>query len=301
MKSPDSSDEQAVHAAKKSTSAFGSMGRMMKRYWFVAIPALMINIGMTLDHVIAKNNENAYRVMVNSTALEVMANKAQDEQPLSDTLQAHWVTTNEQGNLLGRISAIEPSDSLTIPIEKLNVTLLQKGQKVRTGETNHEGKFVLEDVETGVYTIVAAGSSGFLAYGIHVLPKLEGFDKKVSLLAAGPMLETALLAQEVLAESGVGSVVVHPSMVNTPDLKTLKSCLDKTNGYCVSIEDHRVVGGFGALAIHALVNDGYPVKAKSMGVGDHFGRSAYSAQALYDNYGLGIGHLVETAKSLVST
>jgi len=139
-----------------------------------------------------------------------------------------------------------------------------------------------------------------LGHAQVISEKLEGFDKKVSLLAAGPMLESALLAQDALAEQGVGSVVVHPSVINAPDLKTLKSCLDKTDGYCVTIEDHRVVGGFGSLAIHALVNDGYNVKAKSMGVGDHFGRSAYSAQALYDNYGLGVSHLIETAKALVS-
>ena len=75
-----------------------------------------------------------------------------------------------------RISAIEPSQSITIPIEELDVTLLQKGEKIKKSSTGDNGKFTLEDVEPGVYTLVASGRSGFLAYGVHVLPKLEKVD-----------------------------------------------------------------------------------------------------------------------------
>ena len=170
-----------IGSDSQSTSHRGSilsgLSRAMKRYWFVAVPAIMLNIGLTLDNVIATNNENAFRVSIKSTALEALAaSKAQDEEPLSDTLRAHWITTNDEGNLTGRISAIEPSQSVTVPIEQLNVSLLKKGEKIRTSTTDDDGKFLLEDVQPGVYTLVASGQNGFLAYGVNVLPKLELFD-----------------------------------------------------------------------------------------------------------------------------
>ncbi len=159
------------------SSVLSGLSIAMKRYWFVAVPAIMLNIGLTLDHVIATNNENVFRVTLKSTAMEALAaTKSQDEEPLSDTLRAHWITTNDDGDLTGRISAIEPSQSVTVPIEKLDVSLLKKGEKISKSTTDDEGKFLLEDVQPGVYTLVASGQNGFLAYGVNVLPKLEVFD-----------------------------------------------------------------------------------------------------------------------------
>ncbi len=149
----------------------------LKRYWFVALPAIMLNVGITLDHVIARNNENVIRVRVKELALEAWeATNLQDDAPLSETLQAHWITANQDGNLEGRISAIEPSPSSTVPIEKLDVALLKKGEKISKATTDNDGKFTLKNVEPGVYTLIAAGQNGFLAYGVHVLPKIQAFD-----------------------------------------------------------------------------------------------------------------------------
>jgi len=126
----------------------------------------------------------------------------------------------------------------------------------------------------------------------------HGFDKSVALVAVGSLLENALIAQKKLAEKGVGSVVINPSMINHFDLPFYKNILEQTQGCLVTIEDHRVVGGFGALLCHALATAGVAFKIASLGVGDHFGRSAYSSDQLYDKFGLGVDDIQSQAMSL---
>lgn len=141
------------------------------------VPILLINSVLTIDLVRAQKNEKVFSVTVNSDVRASLGlqDDAGDER-LSETLRSHWITTNKEGNIEGRISAIEPSQSSLVPIEQLDVTLLRKGEKVGTASTDNDGQFLLEDVEPGIYTLVAAGQNGFLAYGVHVLPSLEEFD-----------------------------------------------------------------------------------------------------------------------------
>ena len=148
-----------------------------KRYWFIALPAIMLNIGLTLDHVLATNNGKTYiartQVLVSEAENSL---QLQDDEPISDLVNTHWITTNEQGNLDGRISGIEPQSSITIPIGKLNISLLQNGIAIREASTNYDGKFTLNNVDPGTYTLLAAGQNGFLAYGVNILPKIKAKD-----------------------------------------------------------------------------------------------------------------------------
>lgn len=124
------------------------------------------------------------------------------------------------------------------------------------------------------------------------------FDKSVTIVAAGSLLENALMAQMHLAKKSVGSIIINPSIINKPDIKTLQTCLHKTNGRLVTVEDHRDVAGLGAMICHAVVTEGLECKAKTLGIKDHFGRSAYTSDQLYEKYGLGIHDIVEAALSL---
>ena len=49
---------------------------------------------------------------------------------------------------------------------------------------------------------------------------------------------------------------------------------------------------------HDLSQKGINFKLKSLGIADHFGRSAYMSAELYEVNGLGVGAIVEAAKSL---
>ncbi len=125
------------------------------------------------------------------------------------------------------------------------------------------------------------------------------FDQSVALLAMGPLIEKALVAHRLLALEGIGSVVVNPSIINQPDIKTIKEVLGKTEGRLLTIEDHRLVAGFGAMLSHALSLQAVPFKLKSLGIGDHFGRSAHRADHLYEKFGLGAKDIVKKTIGLI--
>ncbi len=133
----------------------------------------------------------------------------------------------------------------------------------------------------------------------ELLDTTAGKSKSVTLVAAGSLVPEALKAADVLADKGVGAVVLHASNVNHPDMATLKKALAKTGGAIVTVEDHRVVGGMGAMIAHVLATSGETMKLRTLGVGDHFGQSAYSALELYKKHGLDSASIAKTASELL--
>ena len=124
------------------------------------------------------------------------------------------------------------------------------------------------------------------------------FDKSVTVVAAGPLLHQALMAAKDLQEKSMGTVVIHPSIINRPDMETLFLALEKTSGTLVTVEDHQIIGGLGALTAHALVQSGVNVKMKSLGVKGEFGQSSYTAIELYEKHGMDRSAIVRAVQSL---
>ncbi len=122
------------------------------------------------------------------------------------------------------------------------------------------------------------------------------------IVAAGPCLPEALMAAELLSKEGLAVNVVNPSIVNMPDVTTLGPLLEKSMGRLLTVEDHQVMGGMGALLVHALVESGAQIqKLRSLGVRDEFGRSAYTAADLYRRHGLDAAGIQEAVRSLVQS
>ena len=147
--------------------------------------------------------------------------------------------------------------------------------------------------------LTAEGSKHTLATWPTSLDTTGGKAKSVTIVANGSLLPEALKAADVLEAKGVGSIVIHGSAVNHVDLKTMKAALAKTDGRLVTVEDHRLVGGMGAILTQALVLADVPLKARSLGVGDKFGQSAYSALELYKRHGLDSEAIAKAAQALV--
>lgn len=127
----------------------------------------------------------------------------------------------------------------------------------------------------------------------------QNFSKNITLAVNGSLIGQALLAAKQLADKGIGTIVVNPVCINKIDTETMKLALKKTNGNLLTIEDHQLKGGMGAMLIHALVNDGLTIKAKSLGVKDEFGQSAYTALELYKKHGLDADSVVQQAQKLL--
>jgi transketolase len=122
--------------------------------------------------------------------------------------------------------------------------------------------------------------------------------KDVVIVASGPMVPLALEAAELLAKDGKQAAVIDNPFVNRPDLATITPALAEAGGRLVTVEDHQIVGGMGAMLVHALNLAGVGVKCASIGMRGEFGRSAYSARELYEHFGMGPKDIVEAARKL---
>lgn len=88
---------------------------------------------------------------------------------LGTVLQGHWVSMDENGELQGRISTINP-DSLNLePTAGLNIRFIQEGQLLASTRTDRGGRFTISGLQPGVYSVVATGPNGFLACRVTVL------------------------------------------------------------------------------------------------------------------------------------
>ncbi|WP_374075704.1 transketolase C-terminal domain-containing protein [Bdellovibrio bacteriovorus] len=118
--------------------------------------------------------------------------------------------------------------------------------------------------------------------------------KSVTIATTGSLVPQALQAVKDLEAKGVGAIVVNCACVNHVDVATFKSALEKTQGRMVTVEDHQLVGGFGQMLTHALLQADATVVVKSLGVHGEFGQSAYTALDLYRKHKVDASAIVET-------
>lgn len=88
---------------------------------------------------------------------------------LGTNLMHHQVRLSRDGKLHGRIRRLQPDSGLDLRIRQLNVFLLRNNEQVAQEEVAPNGTFAFADLRPGVYSMVAAGRDGFLAFSIDVL------------------------------------------------------------------------------------------------------------------------------------
>lgn len=168
----------------------------------------------------------------------------------------------------------------------------------RAGRTPRTSLFFLGR-ENFVPSVLPQNSKYQLGQAQVVQDSSSSHKNSVCIVAAGALLHHALKAAAELNQAGIGTIVINPSIINRPDVKTIQQSLAKSSGRLVTVEDHQVVGGMGALLVHALVGQGVALKLKSLGVNEEFGRSAYLADELYKLHGLDAEAIVKAAKALL--
>ncbi|WP_374029287.1 transketolase C-terminal domain-containing protein [Bdellovibrio bacteriovorus] len=117
--------------------------------------------------------------------------------------------------------------------------------------------------------------------------------KSVTIATTGSLVPQALQAAKTLEAKGYGAVVVNCACVNHIDVATVKMALEKTQGRLVTAEDHQVIGGFGQMLSHALLQADVTFTVKSLGVKGEFGQSAYTAADLYAKHKVDAAAIVE--------
>ncbi len=125
----------------------------------------------------------------------------------------------------------------------------------------------------------------------------EGRD--LLLVGTGPTTELALEAAELLAKQGLSATVYNHIFINRPETEIFKKLLAQNKNTLLTVEDHQLIGGMGAMLIHNLVMNSWQGKATSLGVAGHFGQSAYLASHLYKKHGFDAQGIASRAKDLV--
>jgi transketolase len=120
----------------------------------------------------------------------------------------------------------------------------------------------------------------------------EGTDALV--VTSGPLVDHALKAHDMAKENGKSLAVINNPFINNVDVKTIGEQLKKAGNKLITVEDHQVIGGAGAMLVHALKLAGYEFDVVSLGNHGDFGQSAYTANELYAKHKLDAQAIVDS-------
>ena len=79
-----------------------------------------------------------------------------------------WVRLGDNGVLTGRVVASSGSRSVA-PVTDSTVALLNNGGEPREAPTDSEGRFSIEGLEPGVYSLSARGEGTYACYAMHLI------------------------------------------------------------------------------------------------------------------------------------
>ncbi len=120
-----------------------------------------------------------------------------------------------------------------------------------------------------------------------------------TIVATGPTVAKALKASEELKNKGIDVTVINNAFVNEPDTQTIGAALKKSHGRLITIEDHQVKAGMGAMLCHALLQEGHEFKLVSLGNKGEFGQSAYKADHLYARHQMDDHAIIKAVQSFL--
>jgi len=123
----------------------------------------------------------------------------------------------------------------------------------------------------------------------------EGHD--LSILCLGSMVGRSLLAAEQMSAQGIEARVIEVPTVKPLDLELIHAAAAET-GALVTAEEHSIIGGLGG-AVAEVLGERCPTPLQRVGIKDVFARTALTAEALMDAYGLGVEDVVRAAHAVL--
>ncbi len=116
-----------------------------------------------------------------------------------------------------------------------------------------------------------------------------------TVIAAGVMVNEALIAAEALEKEGISVRVIDMHTIKPIDKDIIVKAAQETKGI-VTAEEHTVIGGLGS-AVSEVVVQNVPVRMAFVGLKDTFGESGKPAE-LMAKYGLTAADIAAAVKSL---
>ena len=163
-----------------SANEAASFSRPKHLPWLII---LVVGLTFSVDYLTAAQQQRLLKLTVTRHIMAALQEEA--DQPIDRSQRANWITPDADGNINGRISAldssqdsasesaVQPENAEASPMDYLTVALVAQVEEVAKAKTDEKGRFELAGVEPGVYTLVGYGKRGFLAHSVHVLPRLE--------------------------------------------------------------------------------------------------------------------------------
>ena len=120
--------------------------------------------------------------------------------------------------------------------------------------------------------------------------------KKVGIIACGPVLHNALVAAKELDGMGIGASVMNLATIKPMDTEAVLA-FAKEHDALVTVEEHQVAGGLGS-AVAEYLSEVRPTQIARVGVQDKFGQSG-TQEELIAYYGIDAKAVIAAAKKVV--
>ena len=178
-----------------------------------------------------------------------------------------------------------------------NMTVIDAADAVETRAivlyaAEHEGPVYLR-VGRDEWPVVFDASSYRFELGKGMILR-DGAD--VAIINSGLLLHYALDAAELLAAEGIEAAVVNMPSVKPIDADLIAQ-LARHVGGLVTVENHSILGGFGA-AVAEVVVETYPCPMERIGIRDVYSESAPN-EDLAELHGLTAPHIAEAARRVL--
>lgn len=121
--------------------------------------------------------------------------------------------------------------------------------------------------------------------------------KDITIIAAGVMVEKALIAADKLSEENISARVINMSTIKPIDKDIIIKAANETKGI-VTVEEHSVIGGLGS-AVSEVVVGNLPTYVEKIGTMDTFGESG-DGNKLLEKYGLSVENIINKSKKILS-
>lgn len=174
---------------------------------------------------------------------------------------------------------------------------VHEAKKAVMWAAEYEGPVYIRVAREATEVITTEASEFTMGKGAIFGEPDDGLEKRIAIVATGPVLFEALKAGKELNESGIGTTVVNMPTVKPLDTELLAT-LGTEHETIVTVEEHQRAGGLGG-AVSEYYAEVSPKRVVKVGVDDRFGESG-TIHDLYEQFGLDAAGIVKRVHEVVS-